>query len=52
MATAPVPDASPAEAAMPVKAPWTRPVLDVLDVVTTTQAGGVAIGDLDANQPS
>ncbi len=52
MTTAPVPDAPPAEAATPVKAPWTRPVLDVQDVVTATQAGSNVMADVDPNQPS
>lgn len=52
MMTTPVPDAPQAEAATPVKARWTRPVLDVLDVVTTTQAGSNVIADTDPNQPS
>jgi hypothetical protein len=34
------------------KAAWTRPTLDVLDVVTLTQAGGDGFADQDPNQPS
>lgn len=52
MTTTPIPDAPPAEVVTPAKAPWTRPVLDVLDVVTTTQAGSNVIADTDPNQPS
>lgn len=46
------PDAAPRTEGTPAKAVWTRPVLDVVDVVTTTQESGAAAADQDPNQPS
>lgn len=46
------PDADPRLEGTSGKAVWTRPVLDVVDVVVMTQAGSNVIADQDPNQPS
>ncbi len=31
---------------------WVQPTLDVVDIATTTHAGGMSAADQDPNQPS
>ncbi len=46
------PDAAPRAEGTLGKAVWTRPMLDVVDVVNATQAGGAVSADQDPNEPS
>ncbi len=46
------PDTDPRQDGTSGKAVWTRPVLDVVDVVNATQAGGAVSADQDPNQRS
>lgn len=45
-------DEAPRKDGSCVKAAWSRPILEEVDIVTATQAGGNALADQDPNMPS